>query len=131
LRPSRSASHSKTLKYLIDRLVRDALAALPPELHDITPAAAPVIERTRDSAHGDFSTNAALQLAKAAKRKPRELAQAIVAALPASDIVSRVEIAGPGFINFYLAPAAYYAELLRIAEAGAAYGRSQLGGGRR
>jgi len=60
------------LKYLIDRLVRDALAALPPELHDITPAAAPVIERTRDSAHGDFSTNAALQLAKAAKRKPRE-----------------------------------------------------------
>ena len=131
MRPSRSASHSKTLKYLIDRLVRDALAALPPELHDITPAAAPVIERTRDSAHGDFSTNAALQLAKAAKRKPRELAQAIVAALPASDIVSRVEIAGPGFINFYLAPAAYYAELLRIAEAGAAYGRSQLGGGRR
>ena len=77
------------------------------------------------------ATNAALQLAKAAKRKPRELAQAIVAALPASDIVSRVEIAGPGFINFYLAPAAYHAELLRIADAGAAYGRSQLGGGRR
>ncbi len=94
-------------------------------------AAAPVIERTRDSAHGDFATNAALQLAKAAKRKPRELAQAIVAALPASDIVSKVEIAGPGFINFYLSPAAYHAELLRIADAGAAYGRSQLGGGRR
>ena len=90
-----------------------------------------MIERTRDSAHGDFATNAALQLAKAAKRKPRELAQAIIAALPASDIVSKVEIAGPGFINFYLAPAAYHAELVRIAEAGPAYGRSQLGGGRR
>ncbi len=119
------------MKYLIEQLVQDALAALPPELHYVNPAVAPVIERTRDSAHGDFATNAALQLAKAAKRKPREIAQAIVAALPASDVVSRVEIAGPGFINFFLAPAAYHAELLRIADAGAAYGRSQLGGGRR
>jgi len=119
------------LKDLIERLVQDALAALPPELRYVNSAVAPVIERTRDSMHGDFATNAALQLAKAAKRKPRELAQAIVAALPASDIVSRVEIAGPGFINFFLAPAAYHAELVRIADAGAAYGRSQLGGGRR
>ena len=119
------------MKYLIEQLVQDALAALPPELHYVNPAVAPVIERTRDSAHGDFATNAALQLAKAAKRKPREIAQAIVAALPASDVVSRVEIAGPGFINFFLAPAAYHAELLRIADAGATYGRSQLGGGRR
>jgi len=119
------------LKYLIERLVQDALSALPTELHYVNPGVAPVIERTRDPTHGDFATNVALQLAKAAKRKPRELAQAIVAALPASDIVSRVEIAGPGFINFYLAPAAYHAELARIADAGAAYGRSQLGGGRR
>jgi arginyl-tRNA synthetase len=119
------------LKYLIERLVEDALSALPTELHYVNPGVAPVIERTRDSAHGDFATNAALQLAKAAKRKPRELAQAIIAALPASDIVSKVEIAGPGFINFYLSPAAYHAELLRISDAGAAYGRSQLGSGRR
>jgi arginyl-tRNA synthetase len=119
------------LKDLIERLVQDALAALPRELHYVNSAVAPVIERTRDSAHGDFATNAALQLAKAAKRKPRELAQAIVAALPASDVVARVEIAGPGFINFFLAPAAYHTELVRIATAGPSYGRSALGGGRR
>ncbi len=92
---------------------------------------APVIERTRDASHGDFATNVALQLAKAARRKPRELAQAIVAALPANDLVSKVEIAGPGFVNFFLSPSAYHAELQRIADAGAAYGRSQVGGGRR
>jgi arginyl-tRNA synthetase len=119
------------LKYLIQRLVQDALAALPAELRDAAMTASPVIERTRDPAYGDFATNAALQLAKAAKRKPRELAQAIVAAVPMSDIVSRIEIAGPGFINFFLSPAAYHAELRRIADAGATYGRSHSGGGRR
>jgi len=119
------------LKYLIERLVQDALAALPAELRDTNAEAAPLIERTRDPAYGDFATNAALQLARTAKRKPRDLAQAIVAALPPSDIVSKVEIAGPGFINFFLAPAAYHAELLHIAEAGATYGRSRLGDGRR
>jgi arginyl-tRNA synthetase len=118
------------LKYLIERLVQDALADLPAELRDPS-AAAPLIERTRDSTHGDFATNVALQLAKAARRKPRDLAQAIVAALPPSDVVARVEIAGPGFINFFLAPAAYHAELLRITDTGPAYGRSELGGGQR
>jgi len=120
------------LKYLIENLVRDALAALPAELRvtDGT-ATAPTVERTRDSSHGDFATNAAMQLARSAKRKPREVAQAIVEALPKSELVAKVEIAGPGFINFFLAPAAYHQELLRVAEQGAAYGRSQLGAGRR
>ncbi len=131
MRPSRAPADGKTLKYLIERLVQDALAALPPELRDAGPAVAPVIERTRDASHGDFATNVALQLAKAARRKPRELAQAIVAALPANDLVSKVEIAGPGFVNFFLSPSAYHAELQRIADEGAAYGRSQVGGGRR
>ena len=120
------------MKYLIENLVRDALAALPaePRATDAT-AAAPTVERTRDSSHGDFATNAAMQLARSAKRKPREVAQAIVEALPKSELVAKVEIAGPGFINFFLAPAAYHQELLRVAEQGAAYGRSQLGAGRR
>jgi arginyl-tRNA synthetase len=131
LRPSRAPADGKTLKYLIERLVQTALAALPPGLRDAGPTATPLIERTRGAAHGDFATNVALQLAKNAKRKPRELAQAIVDRLPASELVSRVEIAGPGFINFHLAPAAYHAELRRIGELGAAYGRSRLGGGRR
>ena len=120
------------MKYLIEQLVRDALAALPAELRpiDITQSAT-LIERTRDPSHGDFATNAAMQLAKAAKRKPRELAQAIIDALPANDLVAQVEIAGPGFINFFLAPAACHRELLRVLDEGGAYGRSSLGGGQR
>jgi len=120
------------LKYLIENLLRDALAALPAELRpvDVTPSA-PALERTRDSSHGDFASNAALQLAKAAKRKPRDLAQAIIAALPPSDLVARVEIAGPGFINFFLAPAAYHRELERVLDEGMKYGRSGAGAGQR
>jgi arginyl-tRNA synthetase len=120
------------LKYLIETLVRDALAALPADLCpvDITQSAN-LVERTRDSSHGDFATNAAMQLAKAAKRKPRDLAQAIIDALPKSELVAKVEIAGPGFINFFLAPAAYHRELLRVMNDGAAYGRSTLGAGQR
>ncbi|HQR23899.1 MAG TPA: arginine--tRNA ligase, partial [Steroidobacteraceae bacterium] len=120
------------MKYLIETLVRDALAALPADLKGAgATATSPVIERTRDTAHGDFATNAAMQLAKSAKRKPRDVAQAIVDALPASPLVARVEIAGPGFINFHLAPAAYHQELVRVLELGTAYGRSQLGAGQR
>jgi arginyl-tRNA synthetase len=120
------------LKYLIEKLVRDALAALPAELRPAdTATSAPVLERTRDPSHGDFATNVAMQLAKAAKRKPRDLAQAIIDALPPSDTVARVEIAGPGFINFHLAPAAYHAELGRVLDQGCAYGRSTLGAGQR
>jgi arginyl-tRNA synthetase len=120
------------LKYLIENLVRDALAALPEELRalDMTPGSA-TLERTRDATHGDFASNIAMQLAKAAKRKPRELAQAIVAALPASDLVAKVEIAGPGFINFFVAPAGYHQELLHVLDEGAAYGRSRMGAGQR
>ena len=120
------------MKYLIEKLLRDALNALPAELRpaDLTPST-PLVERTRDSSHGDFATNVALQLAKAAKRKPRELAEAIIAALPRNELVAKVEIAGPGFINFFLAPKAYHEELLRVVDEGATYGRSQMGGGKR
>jgi arginyl-tRNA synthetase len=121
------------LKNLIEKLLQDALAALPGELRaDTAPGASAIaVERTRDATHGDFASNVALQLAKAARRKPRELAEAIVAALPASELVAKVQIAGPGFINFFLAPAAYHAELLRVAREGRAYGRTQAGAGRR
>jgi len=120
------------LKYLIEKLVRDALAALPAEFCpvDITQTAN-LVERTRDATHGDFATNAAMQLAKAAKRKPRDLAQAIIHALPKSELVAKVEIAGPGFINLFLAPAAYHRELMRVLDEGGAYGRSTLGAGQR
>ena len=89
-----------------------------------------VVERPKERSHGDFSTNAAMLLAKPARSNPRALAQALVAALPASDDIAKVEIAGPGFINFQLAPAAYQREVREILAAGARYGRHDHGAGR-
>ena len=88
-----------------------------------------VVERTKSREHGDFATNIALLLAKAAGRKPRELAQAIVAALPARDDVKKIEIAGPGFINFFLSASAYRTEVSAAIERGHEYGRSDAGAG--
>ncbi|MDV3237651.1 MAG: arginine--tRNA ligase [Gammaproteobacteria bacterium] len=88
------------------------------------------LERTRDRAHGDFASNVALTLAKAAKARPRDIAEKIVHALPASPLVDRVEIAGPGFINFHLSPAAYHTVIGDVLEQGARFGRSDLGAGR-
>ncbi len=89
-----------------------------------------VIERARSREHGDFACNVAMLLAKPARLKPRELAEKLVAALPANALVEKVEIAGPGFINFYLAAGAYHAELRQILDEGDAYGRSRSGAGR-
>ena len=61
------------------------------------------IDRTKDKSHGDFATNIALMLAKLAGMKPRDLAEKLIAALPADNAVAKVEIAGPGFINFFQA----------------------------
>ncbi len=89
------------------------------------------LERPRDPSHGDLATNVAMQLAKPMRRKPRELAQEIVERLaPPAGLVERVEIAGPGFINFRLADTALDAALRAVVAAGAAYGRSRSGGGR-
>ena len=88
-----------------------------------------VIERTKNRDHGDFATNAALLLAKIAGKKPRDLAAALVAALPADASIAKVEIAGPGFINFFLSAAAYHAEVQRVFAHGHCYGSSTAGGG--
>jgi arginyl-tRNA synthetase len=120
------------LKSLIENLVRQALAKLPADAIGTDVATVAVaVDRTRDPSHGDFATNVAMQLAKGARRKPRELAQEIVSALGVDELVSRVEIAGPGFINFHLSPVAYQRELLRVLELGERYGRSTIGGGQR
>jgi arginyl-tRNA synthetase len=120
------------LKQQIAHLVASAIAALPAgTLTDGSAVPDVELERTRDPAHGDFATSIALKLAKAAKRKPRELAELLVKSLPASSLVDRVDIAGPGFINFHLSPEAYGRELGRILELQSAYGRSNLGGGAR
>lgn len=89
------------------------------------------VERTRNRDHGDFATNIALMLAKAAQRKPRDIAEAIVAALPANDDIARVEIAGPGFINVFMGPAAYQREVRSVLAQAERYGRNDSGGKRR
>lgn len=89
-----------------------------------------VIERTRNREHGDFATNVAMLLAKAARSRPRELAEKLMAALPACAEVAKVEMAGPGFINFFLAAEASQALVARILEQGARYGRNANGAGR-
>jgi arginyl-tRNA synthetase len=120
------------LKQQISHLVASAIGALPAgSLPDGSALPDVELERTRDPAHGDFATSVALKLAKAAKRKPRDLAELLVKSLPASNLVERVEIAGPGFINFHLSPNAYGQELTHILELKSAYGRSNLGGGAR
>ncbi len=89
------------------------------------------LEATRDKAHGDLASNLALVCAKALGRPPRELAQALIDALPADPAVARVELAGPGFINFFLAGDQYHQLLQRIVGEGEAYGRSDRHQGQR
>ncbi|HTQ01093.1 MAG TPA: arginine--tRNA ligase [Casimicrobiaceae bacterium] len=87
--------------------------------------AAVVVERPKQAAHGDYASNVALALAKQAKRHPRDLAAALVAALPASPSVARVEIAGAGFINVTLTPEARRSIVKRVLTEGAAFGKSR------
>src|SRR5262245_66432512 len=88
-----------------------------------------VVEPPRDPSHGDMATNAAMVLAKDAGKKPRELAEAIAEKLRADDLVAKVDVAGPGFINLTLKPAAWTESLRAVLEVGADYGRSKLGQG--
>ena len=97
------------------------------------PADTPIdisLERTRDRQHGDFASNLAMVLGKAARCRPRDLAERLVAALPASEQVDRVEVAGPGFINFFLSRAAWHATVGQVLAQQSEYGRSNLGEGK-
>ena len=87
------------------------------------------VEPPRDPAHGDIATNAAMVLAKDAGRKPRELAEAIAEKLRADAVVAKVDVAGPGFINLTLKPAAWIAALRGAVQSGARYGAGDIGGG--
>jgi arginyl-tRNA synthetase len=112
------------LKGSIADLLDQALRRLPelanaPELQSSNTT----VERTRDPRHGDFSSNIAMRLAKTLDEKPRSLAEKIAGSLPPSDLVDRVEIAGPGFINFHVSEAAFYREIAAVLDAGEKYGR--------
>lgn len=108
----------------LEQLVSDGVLAEVPE-------SAPQIDRPKDSSHGDLSCNIAMVLAKRAGMAPKELASKLIAALPDNALVDRCDIAGPGFINFCINPS-HHTEVVRtILESGAAYGRTDTGGGRR
>ena len=100
------------------------------ELKIQVPSVVPM-ERCRDRSHGDFASPVALALAKHARQKPRAVAELLVSRLRWSADIERVDVAGPGYINFTLAPQAYWTQLREILAQGSHYGRSDLGAGRR
>ncbi|HLQ86246.1 MAG TPA: arginine--tRNA ligase [Salinisphaeraceae bacterium] len=116
------------MKRALQQLLTQAVATALP---DIELAQTPHVERTRNSAHGDFASNIAMTLGKQARRAPREIAQQLIDAMPADARIERVEIAGPGFINFFLSGAAFRAAIDRILDSGDGYGRSDIGAGKR
>ena len=99
----------------------DTLGRLEARLSDLAGASVE-LERPHDPAHGDYATNAALQLAPTRKRPPRELGEELAASAAELDEVERAEVAGPGFVNLWLAPAWYGRALAEMLEAGADYG---------
>lgn len=120
------------MKEQLARLIQQALDTLVAQ--GVVPAdAVPAvqIDRTRDRSHGDLASNIALALAKPAQRKPRELATLICDALPSNPLVTRTEVAGPGFINFFLSDDSNQAIVRTILEQGASFGRSHTGAGRK
>ncbi|MFV1973513.1 MAG: arginine--tRNA ligase [Thiohalobacterales bacterium] len=120
------------MKEHLAQLLTDAVARLQAagELpDDCTPNV--MVEHTRDRAHGDFASNLALTLAKPARARPRDIAERLVSALETGGTVEKVEIAGPGFINFFLGPSAWHGVIADIAKAGANFGHSELGAGQR
>jgi arginyl-tRNA synthetase len=120
------------MKEELTRLIHQALDALVAQgllPDDLAPQVQ--IDHTRDNSHGDLASNIALSLAKSAQRNPRELATLISNALPANSLVSRTEIAGPGFINFFLSDDSNQAVIRTILEQGKSFGTCNKGGGRK
>ncbi len=109
------------------RALGDALAQVAPDA-----AVQPVFESPKQAAHGDYAITAAMQLAKPLKSNPRAVAEQLVAALKAQPAVERwvsaLEIAGPGFINLRLAPAAKQAVVTEVLQSGADFGRQPANG---
>ena len=106
------------LRAHIADLFNAARAAVAPAHGDVVA----VVERPKQAQHGDYACNVAMQLAKPLRRNPREIANAIIAALPPSPYVAKTEIAGAGFINVFLKPAIKRAIVPHVLNRGAAFG---------
>ena len=117
----------------IRALVIDSLTAMTTEgaLPEGLNFANVAVEPPRDAAHGDMATNAAMVLAKPAKMKPRDIADALAAKLAEDTRISSAEVAGPGFLNLRLAPVVWQGVLGAVLGAGTDYGRANLGQGKK
>ena len=114
------------LKRQVESWVAQAVQALCGSTH-----AAVLVERPQNPAHGDYATNAALVLASELRCPPRELAERLRLQMPAADILERVEIAGPGFLNFHLQTAAFHAAVTDMLQHPEGCGQHQFGRGRK
>jgi arginyl-tRNA synthetase len=113
-------------------LFAQALRGVAPGLENNGPAQAEIIiERPKLATHGDYACNLAMQLAKPLRKSPRDIAQALIAAFPQSDLIEKMEIAGAGFINVFITTAAKRHVVHGVLQAGAGYGHIHLGEGRK
>jgi len=120
------------MKQKLASVIEKALAGIKNQgIIDETVTPKITIERTRDPLHGDFASNIAMILAKPAKMNPRQLAEKIVNDLPEDPAIRSVEIAGPGFINFFINPNAQYQIIPQIHDLGHEFGKSDIGGGKK
>ncbi len=115
------------MKTHLTELLAQAAKAVAPDQHDVSI----LIERPKTAQHGDFATNLAMTLARSLKQNPRTIAESLIQALPTSPYVAKAEIAGAGFINFFLSAAAKTAVVEQIFAQGEHYGRNNSGEGRK
>ncbi|MFA6162054.1 MAG: arginine--tRNA ligase [Methylobacter sp.] len=120
------------MKKKIEELILQAVETLKSEgvlEQGITPNI--TVDRTRDALHGDFASNLALMLAKPAKSNPRQLAEKLIAALPQDAAITKVELAGQGFINFFIDPNFQFQIIKQIHDEGREFGLSNVGAGKK
>ncbi|MEK9826012.1 MAG: arginine--tRNA ligase [Methylotenera sp.] len=115
------------MKTHLTQLLAQAAKTIAPDLANLNI----VLERPKSAEHGDFATNLAMILAKPLKQNPRLIATQIIDALPASDYIAKMEIAGAGFINFFLNPQSKQAVVKEVLKAGDAFGRNNSGNGQK
>jgi arginyl-tRNA synthetase len=123
---------TETMKQLVEQLLSDALSKLKSDGNIPSDFETDIkVERTKDPVHGDFATNLALAIAKPCRQNPRQLAELLRNALETHPSLERVEIAGPGFINFFMQEDAVANVVKTVLSQGDQYGRSNLGQGQK
>ncbi|MCE9633357.1 MAG: arginine--tRNA ligase [Methylophilales bacterium] len=115
------------MKAHLTQLLTQAAKSVAPDQHDLNI----ILERPKNAQHGDFASNLAMMLAKPLKQNPRAIAEALLKALPASDYLAKAEIAGAGFINFFMAASAKSAVIGEIFASGNKFGQSGIGQNRK